>query len=204
MIPAEERYEKRFVDVRGRSMAYVEEGSGDPIVFLHGNPSSSYQWRNVISHLAGLGRCVAPDLIGMGDSAKLPDSGPDSYRLTEHRAYLDAFLDAVDVRKRVTLVLHDWGSALGFDWAFRHPALVRAIAYMEAFVATTDSWDDSPEEAVTTFQALRSDVGEDMVLRENFVIIRCSLSRCCAGCRTPRWPSTAARTSSRARHGGPP
>ncbi len=106
-------------------MAYVEEGVGDPIVLLHGNPSSSYQWRNVIPHLTGLGRCIAPDLVGMGDSAKLANSGPESYRLVEHRAYLDALLEQLGVRERVTLVLHDWGSALGFDWAFRHPAAVR-------------------------------------------------------------------------------
>jgi haloalkane dehalogenase len=170
MIPAKERYAKRCVTVEGLRMAYVEEGAGDPIVFLHGNPSSSYEWRNVIPHLTSLGRCVAPDLIGMGDSDKLPHSGPGSYRLVQHRHYLDKFLDAVDVRERVTLVLHDWGSALGFDWAYRHPTRVRAIAYMEAFVAPIDSWDDWPEQAIATFQALRSETGEQMVLRENFFI----------------------------------
>ena len=102
--------------------------------FLHGNPSSSYEWRNVIPHLVGMGRCIAPDLIGMGDSDKLPDSGPSSYRFIEHRKYLDAFLEALGVQNRITLVLHDWGSALGFDWAYRHPHAIRAIAYMEAFV----------------------------------------------------------------------
>jgi haloalkane dehalogenase len=163
---------RRFVEVRGVRMAYVEEGEGDPIVLLHGNPSSSYEWRNVIPHLAGLGRCLAPDLVGMGESAKLPSSGPGSYRFTEHRAYLDAFLSEVGVSDHVTLVLRDWGSALGFDWAYRHPSAVRAIAYMEAFVATIDSWDDWPPEAVATFQALRSEAGERMVLDENFVIER--------------------------------
>jgi haloalkane dehalogenase len=163
---------QRYVDVLGLPMAYVEEGDGEPIVLVHGNPSSSYEWRSVIPHLAGLGRCIAPDLVGMGDSAKLPDSRPGSYRFAEHRAYLDAFLSAVGVRDRVTLVLRDWGSALGFDWAYRHPSAVRGIAFMEAFVATIDSWDDWPPEAVATFKALRSDAGERMVLEDNFVIER--------------------------------
>ncbi len=170
MISAEERYPKRFLDVRGLRMAYVDEGVGDPIVLLHGNPSSSYQWRNVIPNLIGLGRCIAPDLVGMGDSAKLPDSGPGSYRLVEHRAYLDALLEQLDVRERVTLVLHDWGSALGFDWAYRHAGSVRAIAYMEAFVATIDSWDDWPPEAVAFFTAIRSEAGERLVLEENLFV----------------------------------
>ncbi len=170
MIAADERYRKRIVEVGGLPMACVDEGVGDPIVFLHGNPSSSYQWRNVIPHLSSMGRCIAPDLIGMGDSAKLPDSGPGSYRLVEHREYLDALLDALAVTGRVTLVLHDWGSALGFDWAYRHPSAVRAIAYMEAFVATIDSWNDWPAEAVAMFQAIRSEAGEAMVLGDNFFV----------------------------------
>jgi haloalkane dehalogenase len=170
VIAAKERYSKRRATVHGLQMAYVEEGTGDPIVFLHGNPSSSYQWRNIIPHLTGLGRCIAPDLIGMGDSDKLPNSGPDSYRLVEHRHYLDTLLETLHVDRNVTLVLHDWGSALGFDWAFRHPERVHAIAYMEAFVAPISSWDDWPPEAVATFQALRSAAGEQMVLRDNFFI----------------------------------
>jgi haloalkane dehalogenase len=170
VIPAQERYPKRFVDVRGVRMAYVEEGAGDPIVLLHGNPSSSYQWRNVIPHLSGLGRCIAPDLVGMGDSAKLPHSGPRSYRLVEHRAYLDSLLEQLGVTERVTLVLHDWGSALGFDWAYRHQDAVRAVAYMEAFVETIDSWDDWPPEAVAFFTAIRSEAGEQLVLEENLFV----------------------------------
>ena len=170
MISAAERYPKRRVEVLGLEMAYVDEGQGDPIVLLHGNPSSSYQWRNVIPHLADLGRCIAPDLIGMGDSDKLPHSGPGAYRFVEHRAYLETFLDAVGVRDRVTLVLHDWGSALGFDWAYRHPGAVRGIAYMEAFVAPIRSWDDWPEEAVALFQAIRSEAGEAMVLERNLFV----------------------------------
>src|SRR6266516_3342535 len=132
MISATFPYQKKRQLVLGQEMAYVEVGNGDPIVFLHGNPTSSYLWRNVIPHLEGLGRCIAPDLIGMGDSDKLEPSGPDRYRFVEHREYLDAFLDAVGVKRDVTLVVHDWGSALGFDWANRHRDRVKGIAYMEA------------------------------------------------------------------------
>ena len=134
MISAAFPYQKQRRRVLDREMAYVEVGQGDPIVLLHGNPTSSYLWRNVIPHLRPLGRCIAPDLIGMGDSDKLPSSGPGSYRFVEHRRYLDALLEALDVRERVTLVIHDWGSTLGFDWANRHRNAVKGIAYMEAMV----------------------------------------------------------------------
>ncbi len=140
MISAAFPYQKQRRRVLGSEMAYVEVGEGDPIVLLHGNPTSSYLWRNVLPHLQPLGRCIAPDLIGMGDSDKLPDSGPGSYRFVEHRRYLDALLEALDVRERVTLVIHDWGSALGFDWANRHREAVKGIAYMEAIVGPQD-WD---------------------------------------------------------------
>ena len=143
MISAAFPYKKQRRKILGREMAYVEVGKGDPIVFLHGNPTSSYLWRNVIPHLEPLGRCIAPDLIGMGDSEKLPDSGPGSYRFVEHRRYLDALLEALNVRERVTLVIHDWGSTLGFDWANHHRDAVRGIAYMEAMVGRQywDHWD---------------------------------------------------------------
>ena len=151
-------------------MAYVEVGQGDPIVLLHGNPTSSYLWRNVLPHLQPLGRCIAPDLIGMGDSDKLPDSGPGSYRFVEQRRYLDALLEALDVRERVTLVIHDWGSALGFDWANRHREAVKGIAYMEAIVRPQgwDHWDNMNMRPL--LQALRSEAGERMVLQDNFFI----------------------------------
>jgi haloalkane dehalogenase len=170
MISAEERYSKHQVTVHGLKMAYVDEGAGDPIIFLHGNPSSSYEWRNIIPHLVDMGRCIAPDLIGMGDSDKLPNSGPSSYRFIEHRKYLDALLKTLNVQDRITLVLHDWGSALGFDWAYRHPHAIHAIAYMEAFVKPIDSWDEWPEEAVALFQTIRSNGGEELVLDKNFVV----------------------------------
>src|SRR5207247_2810030 len=133
-ISADFPFAVRHVQVHGARMAYVDDGSGDPIVFLHGNPTSSYLWRNVIPHVRELGRCIAPDLIGMGDSAKLPDSGPNSYRFVEHRRYLDGLLDRLGVRERVTLIVHDWGSALGFDWANRHREAIKGIVYMEAIV----------------------------------------------------------------------
>jgi haloalkane dehalogenase len=169
-IAAALRYEKRRKRVLGREMAYVEVGKGDPIVFLHGNPTSSYLWRNVLPYLEPLGRCIAPDLIGMGDSDKLPDSGPNSYRFVEHRRYLDALLDALDVRDRVTLVVHDWGSALGFDWANRHREAVKGIAFMEAIVAPqgADHWDNMGMRSALA--ALRSDAGEAMVLQNNYFI----------------------------------
>jgi haloalkane dehalogenase len=150
-------------------MAYVEHGSGDPIVFLHGNPTSSYLWRNVMPHLEGRGRLIAPDLIGMGDSDKLLPSGPDRYRFVEHRRYLDALLEKLDVRSRVTLVIHDWGSALGFDWANRHREAVRAIAYMEAIVRPV-TWAEWPKAAKDVFQAFRSPAGEKLVLEQNTFI----------------------------------
>lgn len=162
--------DKHRRQVLGRNMAYVEVGSGDPIVLLHGNPTSSYLWRNVIPHLQPLGRCIAPDLIGMGDSDKLPDSGRGTYRFVEHRRYLDALLEDLDVRERVTLVIHDWGSALGFDWANRHRDAVKGIAFMEAIVAPQgrDHWDSmGMREAL---EAIRSDAGDDMVLKNNYFI----------------------------------
>jgi haloalkane dehalogenase len=150
--------------VLGKSMAYVDEGEGDPIVFLHGNPTSSYLWRNVMPHLEGKGRLLAPDLIGMGDSEKLSDPGAESYSFIEHRKYLDALLEKLAVHERVTLVVHDWGSALGFDWANRHRDAVKGIAYMEAIVMPIASWDDWPEPVRPIFQGFRSPAGEKMIL----------------------------------------
>lgn len=162
---------KKTIDVGGKKMAYVERGEGDPIVFLHGNPTSSYLWRNIIPHLEDRGRCIAPDLIGMGDSDKLDDSGPDSYRFVEHRDYLDALLEALGVRDNVTLVVHDWGSALGFDWANRNRGSVKGIAYMEAIVKPM-SWNEWPEQVRDLFQAFRSEAGEEMILDKNIFVER--------------------------------
>jgi haloalkane dehalogenase len=169
VISATERYTKRRIQVLGKTMTAVDEGEGDPILFLHGNPTSSYLWRNVIPHLAGLGRCIAPDLIGMGDSDKLDASGPDAYTFVQHREYLDAALEALDVRENVTLVVHDWGSALGFDWANRHRDSVRGIAYMEAIVRPL-GWEEWPEAATAIFRTFRSPAGEDVVLEKNVFV----------------------------------
>ena len=162
---------KSIANINGLDMAYVDVGSGEPIVFLHGNPTSSYLWRNVIPHLSDRYRCIAPDLIGMGDSDKLPTSGPTSYTYVEHRSYLDALLDSLDLGDRVTLVIHDWGSALGFDWAMRNAPRVLGIAYMEAIV-TPMSWSDWPQAARSFFEALRSNAGDELVLERNLFIER--------------------------------
>jgi haloalkane dehalogenase len=157
--------EKSYIFANERRMAYHERGTGETVVFLHGNPTSSYLWRNVIPHVEPFARCLAPDLIGMGDSDKLEDPGPGSYRFVEHRAYLDAFLDAVYPGDRITFVIHDWGSALGLDWARRHPERVAGIAYMEAIFPMR--WDQFPEGGSELFQAFRSEAGEDLILRDN-------------------------------------
>ena len=170
MISAAEP-DKQFIEVRGKRMAYVEMGEGDPIVFQHGNPTSSYLWRNIMPHLADQGRCIAVDLIGMGDSDKLDDPGADSYRYVEHRDYLFAAWEALGIHERVTFVIHDWGSALGFDWACQHSASVMGIAYMEGIV-TPVTWDDWPDAATQVFQGFRSPAGESMVLEKNVFVER--------------------------------
>jgi len=164
-------HDRKFVDINGRRMAYVEMGSGDPIVFQHGNPTSSYLWRNIMPALAEVGRCIAVDLIGMGESDKLDDPGPDSYRYVEHRDYLYAAWEALGVHDNVTLVIHDWGSALGFDWARRNEDKVRGIAYMEGIVCPV-SWADWPDAARQVFQGFRSPAGEAMVLEKNIFVER--------------------------------
>ena len=170
MISATE-HPKKTISVKGKTMSYVEMGEGDPIVFQHGNPTSSYLWRNVMPHLQDQGRCIAIDLIGMGDSDKLEDSGPDRYTLLEHREYFDGALEALGVSDRVTFVIHDWGSALGFDWANHHRGAVIGIAYMEAIVRPV-TWDQWPEAARDIFQGLRSPAGEEMILEKNVFVER--------------------------------
>lgn len=165
-ISAGDPHPRKHIAVLDASMSYVDVGQGDPIVFLHGNPTSSYLWRNIIPHLAGLGRCLAPDLVGMGRSGKSPAG---RYRFVDHAAYLDAWFEAMGLNSNVVLVLHDWGSALGFHWAHRHPQRVQAIAYMEALVQPR-LWSDFPYGRDAMFRALRSDQGPAMVLDENFFI----------------------------------
>ncbi|MDX2278431.1 MAG: haloalkane dehalogenase [Saprospiraceae bacterium] len=167
-ISAHDPYPRKRVAVLDSAMAYVDTSSGDPIVFLHGNPTSSYLWRNVIPHCEKLGRCLAPDLIGMGDSGKNPSG---SYRLLDHARYLDAWFETLGLTKNVTLVLHDWGSALGFYWAQRYPERVKALAYMEGIVKPW-SWDDWPESARSIFKTFRSPAGEEVVLQKNVFVER--------------------------------
>ncbi len=161
-------YPRRRMKVLDTEMAYVDTGAGAPVVFLHGNPTSSYLWRNVIPLVEPEGRCLAPDLVGMGDSGKAPAG---SYRFVDHARYLDAWFEALGLTRDVTLVAHDWGSALGFHWAHRYPDRVRALVYMEAIVRPV-SWDEWPETARKIFQAMRSPAGEEMVLEKNVFVER--------------------------------
>jgi haloalkane dehalogenase len=164
---------KKTVDVLGRRMAYHERGEGAPVVFLHGNPTSSYLWRDVIPELEDYGRLIAPDLIGMGDSAKLENPGPDTYRFVTHREYLAGFIDAViGPTEAILFVIHDWGSALGFDWANQHRDRVRGIAYMEAIVRPVAGWEEWSAAATPIFQGFRSDKGEAMILERNMFVER--------------------------------
>jgi haloalkane dehalogenase len=169
----EQPLSKKTIDVLDARIAYHERGEGAPVLFLHGNPTSSYLWRDVIPELEGYGRLIAPDLIGMGDSAKLPNPGADTYRFMTHRKYLAAFIDAViGAQQAITLVVHDWGSALGFDWASHHRDRVRGIAYMEAIVRPVASWDEWSPSATPIFQGFRSDKGDTMILERNMFIER--------------------------------
>jgi haloalkane dehalogenase len=163
--------EKKLIEIKGHRMAYIDEGEGAPIVFQHGNPTSSYLWRNVMPACRGLGRLIACDLIGMGDSAKLPNSGPNRYTYAEHRSFLFALWEELKLDNEIIFVVHDWGSALAFDWANQHRDRVQGIAYMEA-IAIPLVWSDFPEFALDTFRGFRSSAGEDMVLRDNVFVER--------------------------------
>jgi haloalkane dehalogenase len=167
-ISAADPHPRHRARAQDSELAYVDTGRGTPVVFLHGNPTSSYLWRNVIPHVSGTHRCLAPDLVGMGESGKAPAG---SYRFADHARYLDAWFEAVGLARDVTLVVHDWGSALGFHWARRHPARVRALVYMEAIVRPL-TWDEWPEPARKVFQGLRSPAGEEMVLLKNVFVER--------------------------------
>ena len=202
-----EPHPKKFVTVAGKHMAYVDLGSGEPaFLFLHGNPTSSYLWRNVMSEVAGFGRCVAPDLIGMGDSDKIEHPGPDTYRFTTHRDFLWGFIEAAIGRdSRLVLVGHDWGSVLGFDWANHHRDRMRGIVYMEAIVRPL-SWDEWPDVSRRVFQGFRSAAGEEMILDKNMFVERvlpasilrklesaemAEYRRPFANSREERWPTLA-------------
>jgi haloalkane dehalogenase len=167
MISTEDPSYRKRIAVLDSHMAYVDVGEGDPIVFLHGNPTPSYLWRNIIPQALPLGRCLAPDYVGMGNSGPSPTG---AYRFVDHQRYLDAWFDSLGLRENVILVVHDWGSALGFSWAQRHPERVRAIVYMEAIVRPFLSWDEWPEVTRAFFQGQRSPAGEDLILQKNLFI----------------------------------
>ena len=162
---------KKTMVINNKTMSYIDEGEGDAIVFQHGNPTSSYLWRNVMPHLEGQGRLIACDLIGMGDSEKLTNSGPGSYNYFEHRDFLFALLEKLNIGKQVVFVIHDWGSALGFDWSFQNQDRIQGIAYMEGIVKPV-TWDEWPENATKVFQGFRSEAGESMVLDKNIFVER--------------------------------
>jgi haloalkane dehalogenase len=166
-ISTEEASYRKHINVHDTNMAYVDVGEGDPIVFLHGNPTPSYLWRNIIPYLLPYGRCLAPDYVGMGNSGPAPNG---SYRFVDHQRYLDAWFEAMGLNKDVILVVHDWGSALGFHWAHRHPDRVKAIVYMEGIVRPFRSWDEWPDATRAFFQAQRTDKGEDLILQKNLFI----------------------------------
>jgi len=171
MISADPRYERKLITIKGRQMAYVDEGQGDAIVFQHGNPTSSYLWRNIMPHCEGLGRLIACDLIGMGESEKLENSGADCYTYAEQRDYLFDLWDQIGVGDNVIFVIHDWGSALGFDWSNQNRDRVKGLAYMEAVVKTLN-WSDFPDLGRKVFQGFRSEAGESMILDKNMFVER--------------------------------
>ncbi len=167
-LSAADSYPRHRAAAGDAEIAYLDTGEGDPIVFLHGNPTSSYLWRNVIPHLEDRARCLAPDFVGMGDSGKAPDG---SYRLVDHSRYLDAWFEALGLTRDVTLVMHDWGSALGFYWAHRNPRRVKGLVYMEALVRPV-TWQEWPEPARGIFHAMRSPAGEEIILEKNVFVER--------------------------------
>jgi len=167
-VSAQDPHPRRRISAGGTEISYVDTGDGDPIVFLHGNPTSSYLWRNIIPHLSPVGRCLGPDLMGMGESGSSPNG---SYRFTDHSAVLDAWFDAMGLTGGVTLVVHDWGSALGFHWAKRNPERVKGLVYMEAIVRPV-TWEEWPDAARQVFQGFRSPAGEEMVLEKNIFVER--------------------------------
>ena len=166
MIEPRMRYEKKFVKVLGRKMAYVEAGEGDAIVFFHGNITSSYMWRNVIPHVEGLGRCIAIDNIGQGDSEKLPDS---MYRLVDHQPFTNALMDALGVGENVTIVTHDWGAQLGFTWASERQDALKGVVICQGVVGDFE-WSHWPPDVQALFKRFRSGEGEKLVLEQNFFV----------------------------------
>ena len=165
-ISADFPVKSNYVEIHGSKIHYIDEGTGDPILFLHGNPTSSYLWRNIVPHLTSLARCIAPDLIGMGKSDK-PDI---EYRFFDHLKYMEGFIERMGL-KNITFVVHDWGSAIGFHYAMNHESNVKGLAFMEAILAPVDSWEMFAKEFVETFRAFRTpEVGWDMIVNKNMFV----------------------------------
>lgn len=163
-------YEKKAIEVQGQTMAYVDEGTGDPVVFLHGNATSSYMWRNIMPYIEGSARLIAIDNIGQGDSGRLANSGPESYTLAEHQTFIDAILEALGVTDNVTFVMHDWGGPLGLTWAQRNPGAIKGLAHCETLVCDHPGYDDYPDAVGAMLKRLRGPEGEQLVLEENFFV----------------------------------
>ena len=167
--------DKKYKEILGKKMAYIEYGKGDSIVFLHGNPASSYLWRNITPHVEGLGRIIVPDLIGMGDSEKLDGIDNPDYKYHGQYKYLSTLLDELDLGDHIHLVIHDWGSAMGFQYARENPDRIKSISFMEAIIMPL-KWEQWPENARNIFQLMRSEAGEEIVLEKNVFVERILLN----------------------------
>ena len=167
--------EKKYIEILGKKMAYIDHGEGDPIVFLHGNTASSFLWRNITPHLEGLGRIIVPDLIGMGDSEKLDGIDNVDYKYHGQYKYLSTLLDSLDLGNQINLVIHDWGSAMGFQYARENSDLIKSISFMEA-IEMPLTWEQWPENARNIFQLMRSEAGEEIVLEKNIFVERILLN----------------------------
>ena len=174
------KYTKKYAEINNKKMAYIDEGKGDTFLFLHGNPTSSYLWRNIAPHVEDMGRVVIPDLIGMGDSEKLDGVDNEGYKYHGQYGYLTGLLENLDLGNDIHLIIHDWGSAMGFQFARENPDRVKSITYMEAIVMPL-TWEQWPDAATKIFQLFRSDAGEELVLEKNFFVERILLADSATG-----------------------
>jgi haloalkane dehalogenase len=174
------KYTKKYAEINNKKMAYIDEGNGDTFLFLHGNPTSSYLWRNIAPHVEEMGRVVIPDLIGMGDSEKLDGIDNEGYKYHGQYGYLTGLLENLDLGNDIHLIIHDWGSAMGFQFARENPDRVKSITYMEAIVMPL-TWEQWPDAATKIFQLFRSDAGEELVLEKNFFVERILLADSATG-----------------------
>ena len=174
------KYTKKYAEINNKKMAYIDEGNGDTFLFLHGNPTSSYLWRNIAPYVEDIGRVVIPDLIGMGDSEKLDGVDNEGYKYHGQYGYLTGLLDTLELGNDIHLIIHDWGSAMGFQFARENPDRVKSITYMEAIVMPL-TWEQWPDAATKIFQLFRSDAGEELVLEKNFFVERILLADSATG-----------------------